>query len=93
MSESRPNEARQGEAMESSDPPLIEPEIVQVLSVSGLAVEVDDHLMHFVGWIETPAVGGDSALQERRIVLRFDMSRDHFQQFWAGVAAKMPKGH
>lgn len=87
------NKSRQNEENPPADPPLTEPMIVQCLSVSGFEVATEDHVMHFVGWAVTPAFAGDSASQERRIVVRFDMSIDNVRAFRDKVTRAIPLGH
>jgi hypothetical protein len=80
---------RQNEENPPADPPLTEPMIVQCLSVSGFEIDIEDHMMHFVGW----AVTRDGSSQERRIVMRFDMSIDNVRAFRDKVTKAIPRGH
>lgn len=84
---------RQNEENPPADPPLTELTIVQCLSIGGFEVETEDHVMHFVGWVGTPAIAGDSTSPERRIVLRFDMSIDSVRPFRDKVTKAIPRGH
>lgn len=93
MMESGVDKSRQNEMTEATDLPLTEPLIVPVLSVSGFDLRTDDHIMHFVGWVATPAVAGDGTSAERRIVMRFDMSIDSVRPFRDAVTKSIPRGH
>jgi hypothetical protein len=86
--------SRQDEETQATEPPpLTEPLIVQCLSVSGFEVEMEGHVMHFVGWAVTPVLASDSATAERRIVMRFDMSIDNVRPFRDKVTRAIPRGH
>lgn len=88
------DEPRHNEETEAPEPPpLIEPLIVQCLSVSGFAVQTEEHVMHFVGWGTTPAIAGDSVASERRIVVRFDMPIDAVRPFRDALTKAIPRGH
>lgn len=61
------------------EPPLIEPEMIHELMMSGVHVIRGPSGVRFVGWISTAAV--ENAPQERRIILRFAMSEHGARQF------------
>ena len=50
-------------------PPLTEPVEVPCLFITGISMEMREHIICAVGWIELPSFGGET--EERRIALRF----------------------
>lgn len=56
---------------EAREPPLTEPVIITCVFVTGTAVEVANNHIRIVGWVQMPAIGGET--EERRIAVRFAM--------------------
>jgi mono/diheme cytochrome c family protein len=72
--------------------PLTEPVTIQCIFVSGVDIVLSGPIARFVGWAEMPAIGGET--EERRIVVRFVMSRDAARTFCTELRnALKRKGH
>lgn len=70
--------------------PLTEPEIVPCLYVTGLAIEIADAVVRFVGWVHLPALGGET--EERRIVVRFAVSNVQARNVQAVLKKGLARG-
>ena len=57
--------------MAADGPPLTEPEIVPCLFITGGAIEAGESTLRLVGWVQLPALGGET--EERRIQVRLAM--------------------
>lgn len=78
------------EDMSEHDTPLSEPEIVPCLYVTGVAIEIADTVVRFVGWVKLPALGGET--EERRIVVRFAMSNSQARNFQTVLRKGLARG-
>lgn len=68
---------------------LTEPSIVDDVFVTGAAVEISDHVVRVVGWVQLPHLAGDA--KERRIVVRFVMPLDVAVRLRDEMAKRLPR--
>ena len=72
--------------------PLTEPVIIPCVFVSAVSVLASDGIFRFVGWVEMPPLGGE--VEERRIVVRFVMTREATRIFRDDLAKLLKRpGH
>jgi hypothetical protein len=70
---------------------LTEPSLITCEFVTGCAVDADEHVLTFTGWIFTPHTEGN--MPERRIIVRFAMPISAARALRSELNKKLAAGH
>lgn len=76
--------------MRDTEAPLTEPELVDCLFLTGIAAEISDQFVRFVGWVHVPELGGETA--ERRIRIRYVLTNAQTRNLIAVLRKGMARG-